>query len=102
MESATCSPATPGRRPRLYGIVHNYIQKHLPRDIHPAFSALRDREEAATSAPQRASTQEASFPLLAERGQVSRADHVGGNSDGSDHDDLPLYVVSQIRRRICN
>ncbi|KAH9224701.1 hypothetical protein DL95DRAFT_516944 [Leptodontidium sp. 2 PMI_412] len=40
------SPRRPTRR--LGGMVESYVRKRLPRDIHPAFTAVRNREEAAT------------------------------------------------------
>lgn len=72
MENETLSKATATTRPRLYGIVHTYIQKQLPRDIHPAFKALRDREEAATTLPQIGSNEETTSPLPVERERGSR------------------------------
>ena len=90
MENETLSKATVVTRPRLYGIVHTYIQKQLPRDIHPAFKALRDREEAATALPQIGSIEQAKSSLQVEREQASKID----NKDDDD-DDLPLYAVSQ-------
>lgn len=94
MESETLSKASAVTRPRLYGIVHTYIQKQLPRDIHPAFKALRDREEAATALPQIGSIEQATSSLPVEREQTSRIDVVGENKDDVD-DDLPLYAASQ-------
>ncbi|KAH7336195.1 hypothetical protein BKA65DRAFT_552859 [Rhexocercosporidium sp. MPI-PUGE-AT-0058] len=40
--------AAPRRHMRLGGVVESYVRKRLPRDIHPAFTAARAREEAAT------------------------------------------------------
>lgn len=94
MEHHTFSKATAVPRPRLYNIVHTYIQKQLPRDIHPALKALRDREEAATCPPQSRSTQETIRPILAEQGQVSRVNQAvrnqNNNDDDDNDDDLPL------------
>ncbi len=87
-------------RPRLYNIVQIYIQKQLPRDIHPAFKALRDREEAATILPQIGSTEETVPPLLAEQEQKPSTNQVGVNrNDDDDDDELPLYAASQGRCR---
>lgn len=97
MENETVSRATAPTRPRLYGIIHTYIQKQLPRDIHPAFKALRDREEAAATSPQISSIEGATLPLPLEQEQRSRIDPVGGNRDGDNDDDIPLYAASQGR-----
>lgn len=94
MESHTFSKANAATRPRLYSIVHTYIQKQLPRDIHPAFKALRDHEEEAATSPQIGSTEEKTLPLLAEQEQPSRVDHFGVFKDYDD--DLPLYAASQV------
>ena len=93
MEHYTSSKATAVSRPRLYNIVHTYIQKQLPRDIHPALKALRDREEAAACPPQSRSTQETIVPLLAEQGQASTVNQAVRNQNNNyddDNDDLPL------------
>lgn len=95
MEHHTFSKATAVPRPRLYNIVHTYIQKQLPRDIHPALKTLRDREEAATYPLQSRSTQETIRPILAEQGQGSRVNQAVRNQtndddDDDDNDDLPL------------
>lgn len=97
METHSFSKATAVTRPRLYGIVHTYMQKRLPRNVHPAFKAVRDREEAATILPQIGSTEQGTLPLQAEQEQGSRIDQVGGykNDDDDDDDDLPLYAFSQ-------
>ena len=79
-------PATLATRPRLYGIVQTYIQKQLPRDIHPAFKALRDREEAAITLPQITVTGDTTLPLQVE--QTSRIDQIGAGRDNDDRDDL--------------
>ena len=39
--------ATAVARPRLFGTVHAYRQKHLPQNIHPAYNELRGEGEAA-------------------------------------------------------
>ena len=88
MEDDTSCKATAVTRPRLYGIVHTYMQKHLPRDIHPAFKALRDREEASLLSPQIDSIGDAAPPALATSDQRSSIDQVGGNED--DDDKIPL------------
>lgn len=91
MENEQLSEATAVTRPRLYGIVRTYMQKQLPRDIHPAFKGLRDREEAATTLPQIGPVEEATSPLAVEREHGSRVD-----DDGEDgEDDLPLYAAFQ-------
>ena len=85
------SPQAPvTTQPRLYGIVQSYIQKQLPRDIHPAFKALRDRQEAASTSPQIIVTGDTTSPSQAERG--SRIDQIGTEEDEGD---LPLYATSQ-------
>ncbi|CAD6583586.1 MAG: hypothetical protein ASARMPREDX12_001310 [Alectoria sarmentosa] len=93
MESDASSEAAAVTRPRLYGIVHTYIQRQLPRDIHPAFKALRDREEAAATPPQIGSTDETTLPSLAAREQRSTPGRLGRNDvdgDDDDDDDVPL------------
>lgn len=90
MENERLPEATFNTRPRLYGIVHTYIQKQLPRDIHPAFKALRDREEAATTLPQIGAVEEATLPLPVGREHRFRVD---GDYDGDG--DLPLYAAFQ-------
>ena len=89
------APAAVATRPRLYGIVQTYIQRQLPRDIHPAFKALRDREEAAITSPQITVTGDTTLPLQVEQG--SRVDQIGAENDDDDcdDDDLPLYAASQ-------
>ena len=88
------APAAVATQPRLYGIVQTYIQKQLPRDIHPAFKALRDREEAAITSPQILVTGDTTLPLQVEQG--SRLDEIGaGKDDDHDDDDLPLYAATQ-------
>lgn len=37
-----------GRLESLGGMVESYVRKRLPRDIHPAFTAVRNREETTT------------------------------------------------------
>ena len=94
MEHDTFPRATAVTRPRLYNIVHTYIQRRLPRDIHPAFKALRNREEAATSLPQIGTTQGTALRLIAEPELGPRTDQDGGNQSighDDDTDDLPLY-----------
>ena len=94
MDNHAFSEATAIPRPRLYGIVQTYIQRQLPRDIHPAFKALRDRGEAATVSTQIRSTEEATLPLSAEQVERSRTEQVDGNKDDLD-DGLPPYADSQ-------
>ena len=88
MEHDSSLEAITTTRPRLYGIVHTYIQKHLPRNIHPAFKALRDSEEISSTLPQKYSTEDTALPLVAGQTQTSRVDQVGGNEEHSV--DLPL------------
>ena len=94
MENDVFSKATALTQPRLYGLVQTYIKRQLPRHIHPAFKALRDRAEAATTLPQIASTQETT------QEQISRVDTVGGNNqdDDGDGDHRPPYAPSQSPR----
>ena len=95
MNTHASPPVAVATRPRLYGIVQTYMQRQLPRDIHPAFKALRDREEAAITSPQIAVTEDTSLPLQVEQG--SRLDQIRAvrHDDDYDDDDLPLYVTSQ-------
>ena len=94
MESGASSEAAAVTRPRLYGIVHTYIQRQLPRDIHPAFKALRDREEAAATPPQIGSTDETTLPSLTTRERRSTRGRLGRNDvdddDDDDDNDVPL------------
>ena len=89
MEDDNSSGTTAVTRPRLYGIVHTYMQKHLPRDIHPAFKALRDREEASIVPPQLHPVEHATWPALTTQAQISRIDQVSEDKadDGDDDDD---------------
>lgn len=97
MDIGTSDPAAVATRPRLYGIVQTYIQKQLPRHIHPAFKALRDREEAAITSPQIIVTEDTTLPLQREPG--SRSDQIGTEKDEKEEededDDLRLYVAPQ-------
>ena len=95
MNAHASPPAAVATRPRLYGIVRTYMQRQLPRDIHPAFKALRDRQEAAITSSQITVTEDTSLPLQVEQG--SRLDQVGAikHDDDYDDDDLPLYLTSQ-------
>ena len=94
MENGITDGATVGPRPRLYGIVQTYIQKRLPRDIHPAFKTLRDREDASIIPSQIEPTGETTSTLLV--GRASRIVQAGGGKDDEedDDDDLPLYAAS--------
>ena len=83
MENDTSDEATALTRPRLYGIVQTYMQKKLPRDIHPAFKALRDREEAAIISRQLPSTAGTTSPLPQTLGNEQIEESV-------DDGDLPL------------
>ena len=94
MENDTSTKATATKRPRLYSIVHTYIQKQLPRDIHPAFKELRDREEVDSTLPQINYPEETTSSSLVE--QESKNDLVGGYKKDDNDDDLPLYEVSQV------
>ena len=87
METGPPSDAISRTRPRLYGIVHTYIQKHLPRDVHPAFRALRDPEEAAVAVSQVGPAEETYSRLLTARERVPAVDPTDGNEND---DDLPL------------
>lgn len=90
MEDGTPSGSTAITRPRLYGIVQTYIQKQLPRDIHPAFKALTDREEAAATLAQVCSTdEETALPVSMEQEQRSGINQIARNKDDED-DDVPL------------
>ena len=101
MENDAASNAAAMGKPRLYGIVNTYIQKHLPRDIHPAFKALRDREEAASTSPQIYISEDAALPLRAEKVQTKSADQLGESKEDSDEDDLPLYAFSHAKCPFC-
>ncbi|KAF6218288.1 hypothetical protein HO133_005634 [Letharia lupina] len=91
MENDTSTNPAGVTPPRLYGIVGAYIQKQLPRDIHPAYKALRDHGEVVTISPQLRSTEETTLPSLAEQDQGIRIDQVSGNKDDvNDEDGLPL------------
>ena len=87
MENEISDKATAVTRPRLYGILQTYMQKRLSRDVHPAFMALRDREEAAVSSLQLPSTSRTTLPLRAMQEQTSRNEQSG---ESVDDDDLPL------------
>lgn len=98
MEDDTSTNPAGVTPPRLYGIVGPYIQKQLPRDIHPAYKALRDHGEVVTISPQLRSTEETTLPSLAEQDQGIKIDQFSGNKDDvNDEDGLPLYVVSRGR-----
>ena len=89
MESNT--PAV--TRPRLYGIVHHYIKTQLPRNIHPAFKALRDREVPSSN-----------DTALHSQVQTPRIDAVSGSGGGDEDadDDFPLYAVLSIPMFFCD
>ena len=87
MEDDTSSAVT---KPRLYGIVHTYMQKHLPRNIHPAFKALRDREEESLLSPQIDSTGVATLPALAIQDETYGIDQVGRDQDDDGDDQISL------------
>ena len=74
-------------RPRLYGIVQTYMQKKLPRDVHPAFKALRDREEAAITSLHLPSTDATTLSLGATQETTSGNEPIG---EVVDDGDLPL------------
>ncbi|KAG9228840.1 hypothetical protein BJ875DRAFT_500410 [Amylocarpus encephaloides] len=46
------APRTLPPRPRLKGIIESYMRNQLPRDIHPAFKAIRDHEETSSTPTQ--------------------------------------------------
>lgn len=96
METNTLSNATAATQPRLYGIVQTYIQKQLPRNIHPAFKALRDREEATTTLPQIGFTAEKAVHLQAEQEQGSKIKRVGAEKDGQDNDDDDVSLCAHL------
>ena len=87
MEDETSDKDTAVTRPRLYGIVQTYMQKKLPRDVHPAFKALRDREEAAVSSLQLPSTDGTTLSLGATEEKTSGDEQIGEIVDDGD---LPL------------
>ena len=90
MEADTPTNNIAIKRPRLYGIVQTYIQKKLPRDIHPAFKALRDREESAVTSPQTPCTGEATLSLPVTQEHTSENDQVRGTKGEVDGDHLSL------------
>lgn len=90
MEDDTPTKDTAVARPRLYGIVQTYIQKKLPRNIHPAFKALRDCEESAVTSPQTAYTGEATLSLPVTQEHTSENDRAGGTKGEVDGNYLPL------------
>ena len=87
MENETSDKATAVTRPRLYGIIQTYMQKKLPRDVHPAFKALRNREEAAITSLQLPSTSGTTSPLHAMQEQTSGNEQIGESFDDGN---LPL------------
>ena len=94
MENELSSEATTSTRPRPYGIVHIYIHNQLPRGIHPAFKALRDREETATLQSQIGLTEEPAMTPATEREEESHK--VQSNPPKDDDDDkVSLYAVPQ-------
>ena len=94
MENELSSEATPFTRPRLYGIVHIYVQNQLPPDIHPAFKALRDREEKATLRPQIGLTEEPAMTPTTER-EVEPQQVQSNPTKDDDDDNVSLYAVPQ-------
>lgn len=94
MENTPASETAPLTRPRLYSIVHTYIHKQLPRDIHPAFKALRDCEEEATLPPQIGLTKEPAVALATKRKEEIQTVQI--NAPQKDDDDvIPLYAGPQ-------
>ena len=87
MENETLNEATALTRPRLYGIVQTYMQKRLPRDVHPAFKALRDREEAAINSLQSLPTGRMTLPLRARQEQTPGNEQI---EESAEEGDLPL------------
>ena len=77
-------------RPRLYGIVQAYIQKKLPRDIHPAFKALRDREESAVTPLQIDVSGETTLSVPTTQVQTFQADQIRRSGDDVDEENPPL------------
>ena len=74
------------RRRRLGGIVELYLHKKLPRDSHPAFKALRDREEAAVTVSQSADSKGTSPGLVV--GQEQELEDSPRNLEDKDEDSL--------------
>ena len=93
MENKPSPQTAPLTRPRLYNIVHTYIHKQLPRDIHPAFKALRDREETATLQPPSGLTENPALTLVTEEEEGSQISQPNPKKD--DDDNVPLYAVPQ-------
>ena len=93
MENELSSDATPFTRPRLYGILHTYIQNQLPRDIHPAFKAFRAREERATLRPHIGLTKEPVMTSATEREKESQKIQSISTKDDVDDENVPLYAV---------
>jgi hypothetical protein len=82
------SLASPPRRPRLGGMVETYMRKKLPRGIHPAFNAVRNREEATTALAQIPVHDETGLCLVRQE-QRPENDQV----DPDDDDGLSLYAT---------
>ena len=96
MENKPSSEATLLTRPRLYSIVHTYIHKQLPRDIHPAFKALRDSEgEEATLSPQIDLTEQPGVTLATKREGKTQTVQTAPTKDDDDDDTIPLYAAPQ-------
>ena len=89
MENKPSSEAAPPTRPRLYSIVHTYIHKQLPRDLHPAFKALRDCEEEATLPPQTGLTEEPAVTLATKREEKNQTIQIAPTKEDDD-DIIPL------------
>ena len=96
MENKPSSETAPLTRPRLYSIVHTYIQKQLPRDTHPAFEALRDREEEATLPPHIGLTEDPAVTLPTKlEEEIEIVQSTPKKDDDDDDDDIPLYAAPQ-------
>ena len=89
MENKPSSEPAPLKRPRLYSIVHTYIHKQLPRDVHPAFKALRDCEENATLPPPTGLTEEPAVTLATTREENTQKIQIAPTKDDDD-DIIPL------------
>ena len=89
MENKPSSEPARLTRPRLYSIVHTYIHKQLPRDIHPAFKALRDCEEEAPLPPRTGVTEESAVTLATKREEGNQIVQIAPTKDDDD-DIIPL------------
>ena len=98
MENMPASETAPLTRPRLYSIVHTYIHKQLPRDIHPAFKALRDCEEKATLPPQIALAKDPAVALATKRKEEIQTIQINAPQKDDDDDVISLYAAPKGNR----